>query len=305
MQSLCVIGSLNTDLVATVGSLPRPGQTLTGSAFHTFPGGKGANQAVALGRLGADVAMVGKVGDDAYGRTYLEVLAREHVKSDGVAVEPGVSSGIAIIEVDASGENSIVIIPGANGTVDAAFLDGRQDRMLRCDIFLLQLEIPMAATLHALRLLRNAGKTVILDPAPAMTLSDELLALPDILTPNETELEALAGTRADGPEDLPRVAGALLDRGAKSVVVKAGKHGAVLVRREGILNVPGFAVNAVDTTAAGDSFNAGLAYSLARGALLPEAVRFANAVGALSTTALGAQAAMPGLPAVERLLAAG
>ena len=303
MQSICVIGSLNTDLVAAVEALPRPGQTLTGRDFRTFPGGKGANQAVALGRLGAPVTMVGKVGDDAYGRAYLEVLAKEGVKADGVAVEPGTASGIAVIEVEASGENSIVIIPGANGTVDPAFLDRQQAIILRNDIFLLQLEIPMAATLHALALLRKAGKTVILDPAPATTLSDEMLALPDFLTPNETELDTLAGTRTSGPEDLPRVAGLLLDRGANTVVVKAGKHGAVLVRRDGAVRVPGFAVNAVDTTAAGDSFNAGLAFSLARGTDLAGAVRFANAVGALSTTALGAQAAMPRLAAVEALLA--
>jgi len=303
VQSICVIGSLNTDLVAAVEALPRPGQTLTGRDFRTFPGGKGANQAVALGRLGAPVTMVGKVGDDAYGRAYLEVLAKEGVKADGVAVEPGTASGIAVIEVEASGENSIVIIPGANGTVDPAFLDRQQAIILRNDIFLLQLEIPMAATLHALALLRKAGKTVILDPAPATTLSDEMLALPDFLTPNETELDTLAGTRTSGPEDLPRVAGLLLDRGANTVVVKAGKHGAVLVRRDGAVRVPGFAVNAVDTTAAGDSFNAGLAFSLARGTDLAGAVRFANAVGALSTTALGAQAAMPRLAAVEALLA--
>ena len=305
MQTICVIGSLNTDLVAAVDRLPGPGQTLTGREFHTFPGGKGANQAVALGRLGASVTMVGKLGDDDYGRAYLETLRKERVGTDGVTVEPGVSSGLAVIEVEASGENSIVIIPGANGTVDPGFIDRQEAVILRSGIFLLQLEIPMPATLHALRLLRRHGKTVILDPAPAAPLSDEALGLAEIVTPNETELEALAGTKAGGPDDLPRVAAALLDRGARTVVVKAGKLGAFVVRRGESVRVPGFPVGAVDTTAAGDSFNAGLAFSLARGASLPEAVRFANAVGALSTTAMGAQAAMPSLAEAERLLASG
>ena len=305
MKSICVIGSLNTDLVAAVETLPRPGQTLTGRGFSTFPGGKGANQAVALGRLGAPVTMVGKVGDDAYGRAYLEALRRERVKTDGVAVEPGVSSGIAVIEVEDSGENSIVIIPGANGTVDPAFLDRQEAVILRNEIFLLQLEIPMAATVHALRLLRRHGKTVILDPAPAAPLDDEALGLADIVTPNETELEALAGAKAAGPDDLARVATALLRRGAKAVIVKAGKLGAFVVGPGEAVRVRGFPVKAVDTTAAGDSFNAGLAFSLARGASLPDAVRFANAVGALSTTAMGAQAAMPSLAEVEHLLASG
>jgi ribokinase len=146
---------------------------------------------------------------------------------------------------------------------------------------------------------------VILDPAPASPLPDEALALPDYLTPNETELEALAGAKADSIDELPRLGQRLLDRGARCVIVKAGRHGAFIVRHGESLHVPGFAVEAVDTTAAGDSFNAGLGFSLARGAALPESVRFANAVGALSTTALGAQGAMPGLEQVDRLLAAG
>ncbi|MGI6201302.1 MAG: ribokinase [Christensenellales bacterium] len=301
MRRICVLGSLNMDLTVQVDRFPQPGETLTGRRFDTVPGGKGANQAVAAGRLGADVGMAGKVGEDIYGQTYLQVLAREGVDSALVGRQSG-PSGIAVIEVDGAGENHIVLVPGANAHVDAAYLDEVWPLLSGYDIFLMQLEIPLETVCLAAERLRAAGKTVILDPAPAVPLPDSLLACVDILTPNQTELALLSGSDTDSESAAVAAAGKLLGKGVGAVVAKRGKQGALIVAREGSQAVPGFAVRAVDTTAAGDSFNAGLAVALAMGCTLEEAVRMGNATGALSTTGLGAQGAMPTLDQVRALM---
>lgn len=302
MKRICVIGSLNTDLVAGVERFPKPGETLTGKDFGTYPGGKGANQAVAAGRLGADVLMVGKLGADLYGEQYLQVLKNEGVRTEGVAVEAGVSSGIAVIEVDSSGENHIVIIAGANGMMDQAFIDQKLKLMRECHIFLLQLEIPLDTVLYAVKRLKELGKTVILDPAPAMALPDEIYPFLDYITPNETEIRILTGQNIESEEDLKRAGMLLIEKGAAAVIAKAGRKGAYIINKNEFMHIPGYRVQAVDTTAAGDSFNAGLAYALAEDKPLNECVRFANAVGALSTTAKGAQTGMPDLDRVQMLM---
>jgi ribokinase len=289
-------------LVASVERFPNPGETLTGKSFQTFAGGKGANQAVAAGRLRAAVAMFGKVGADLYGQQTLANLAANGVEHRGVAVEPGTSSGIAVIEVDATGENHIVIIPGANQAVDRQFIDDQFALLMAYDIFLLQLEIPLETVLYACKKLKDCGKTIILDPAPARVLPDEIYQSIDYLTPNETEIGIIAQKRSDAWDDRIAAARGLLQKGVGTILLKAGKDGAYLIDSNDTAHIPGFTVQAVDTTGAGDSFNAGFATALARAGGLRENVRFANAVGALATTARGAQNAMPTLEQVQRLL---
>jgi ribokinase len=211
--------------------------------------------------------------------------------------------GVGIVAVDKTGENSIYVYPGANGLVDIPYLEKNWDEIAKHDIFLFQLEIPIETNLYAMKRLKEAGKLVILDPAPAQEIPDEMLQNCDIATPNRTELENLTNTRIEKNEDVPVSAGKLLQRGVKTVVTKAGPIGAFISTADSTTYIPGFKVNTVDTTAAGDSFNAGLSYALVRGDRLEDAVVFANALAALSTEALGAQNAMPTLPELEAFLA--
>ncbi|HHV97224.1 MAG TPA: ribokinase [Clostridiaceae bacterium] len=305
MKNICVIGSLNIDLVATVERFPKPGETITGKDFSTFTGGKGANQAVALGRLGANVEMIGKVGDDFYGRKYLKVLEDNGVKTRGIGIEAGVSTGVALIEVESSGNNRIVVIPGANGKVDIEFINDKMNYILENDIFLFQLEIPLDTVEYCIKKIKETQQTsgrekiVILDPAPAIQIKDELLKCVDYITPNETEIEILTGIKITNQDNIKKAAYILLDRGVKTVIAKAGGKGAYIVERNKFFHAPAPKVNVVDTTAAGDSFNAGFAFSLSQDKELEEAIRFANAVASLSVTAKGAQEAMPTIKQVQ------
>lgn len=302
MKKLCVIGSLNMDLVTKVKNFPKPGETILGESFKTFPGGKGANQAVALGRLGADVLMVGKVGEDIYGTEYLEVLKNSNVKQDGIYIEKGVSSGVAVIQVSNKGENNIVVISGANGEVDKKYIESKWNTIKDADIFLFQLEIPMDTVIDTIKKLKAEGKIIILDPAPAEKLPEEIFKYIDYITPNETEIETLVGKSIEEEKDLREAAQILIDKGVKNVIAKLGSKGAAFINKVEYKKIPGFKVNPVDTTAAGDSFNAGFAFALAEGKDLEECVRFGNAVGAISTTALGAQEAMPTYEVVSRFI---
>lgn len=298
MKKCAVIGSINTDMVARTPRFPAQGESIIGSVFRTEFGGKGANQAIALARLGAEVCMAGKVGDDLFGKKYLEHLIEEKVNVDCVAVETGETTGVADIWVADSGENSIISIPGANAKCDLDWLNAALERLSDCDIFLLQLEIPHETVGAALKKLCEMGKTVILDPAPAVPLPAEWLACADYITPNETELEILTG-------DLPKNATVearirrLVGESNRMVIHKRGAEGAFIGTKDGVLPVPGFKVEAVDTTAAGDTFNAGLAAGLAMGKPIEECVRLANAAGALAVTALGAQGCMPTLEMIR------
>jgi ribokinase len=305
MKSICVIGSLNIDLVATVERFPRPGETIAGIDFATYTGGKGANQAVAAGRLGADVEMVGKVGDDFYGKKYLNVLEDNGVKTRGINVEPGISTGVAVIEVDSSGDNHIVVIPGANGKVDIDFINLKLDYILKNDIFLFQLEIPFNTVKFCIKKIkefqRASGqkKIIILDPAPAVPLKDEVLKCVDYITPNETEIEILTGIRIGNEDDIKKASLLLLDKGVKTVIAKAGGKGAYIVERNKFVHIPAPEVKVVDTTAAGDSFNAGFAFSLSQNKDPEDCVKFANMVASLAVTAKGAQEAMPDMKQVQ------
>jgi ribokinase len=298
MKKLCVVGSLNMDLVTYVEDFPKPGETIRGKSYMTFPGGKGANQAVALGKLGADVNMVGKVGDDVYGSKYLEVLKQSNVNSEGVSIQKDISTGIAVIQVTANSENNIVVVAGANGEVDCQFIEKQWSLLREAEIFLFQLEIPIDTVVGTMQKLKENGKIVILDPAPAVKLPDEIYGYIDYITPNETEIKEITGRNITSDEELKEAAGELIGKGVKTVIVKMGKQGARIFCGTESKHVEGFKVKAVDTTAAGDSFNAGFAFALAQNKEVEECVRFANAVGAISTTALGAQAAMPDHSAV-------
>ena len=305
MKRYCVVGSLNMDMVTRIDRFPEPGETLRGRSFTIFPGGKGANQAVALAKLGARVEMVGALGDDVLGPRYRDVLAGLAIGTTGVAEIHATSTGTASIEVTAAGENHIIVVAGANDAVTPSYIESQRALILACDYLLLQLEIPLASVTLAATIAHSAGIPVILDPAPAQPLPAELYAMTSIITPNETEARLLTGEATSHDDGIARAGQALRARGVGSAIIKAGKRGAFLVDATATTHVPGFAVTVVDTVAAGDSFNAGLAVALGTGATLPEAVRFANATGALSTTREGAQSAMPSADEVRALIARG
>lgn len=300
----CVVGSINMDLVAQVDRFPKPGETRTGSTFGTYPGGKGANQAVALARLGAEITMAGKIGDDVFGSSYQETFDTEGVNRSIVEVETGLSTGVAVIEVDDSGENHIVIVPGANGKMDREYIERNIETIAAADFILFQLEIPLDTITHTLSLLKERKGKTILDPAPAPVrgLPPELLANVDFITPNESEAYALTGVEVTDEATARKAGEALMQQGASRVIIKAGGSGAYIVDEGGVGKVEGFSVDVADTTAAGDAFNAGFAYSLGEGASLEEAVRHGNGVGAMACTGFGAQSAMPTARVVQKLL---
>jgi len=289
---IVVVGSSNTDLVVTLPALPKPGETLLGGDLLTAQGGKGANQAVAAARLGAAVTLVGCVGDDDFGATSLAQYAREGMDTSRIRVVAGAPSGVALIFVGATGENMIAVAPGANLRLTPADIEAAAPVIQAADVLLLQLETPLATVLSAARLAHAAGVKVILNPAPAQPLPASLLALVDVLTPNEREALLVSGLPADAA---PTAAAARLHSlGVKTVVITLGAAGALIKTAEqAAFTAPGFRVSAVDTVAAGDAFNGGLAVALAQGQPLATAVRFANAVAAVAVTRPGAQASLP------------
>lgn len=295
-ESVAVVGSLNVDLVVTVERFPAPGETVEGRSLAVFAGGKGANQACAVGRLGGRAVMVGRVGADAYGELLRNGLESAGVDVAHVAVDPDEPTGTAAITLDATGQNHIVVVAGANGACSTQDLDAAAAALASAAVVLLQLEIPLATVAEAARRARAAGALVILDPAPARALPDALLGDVDVLTPNETELTAMTGGSGGQPvdeRDAIERARTLLGRGSRAVVVKLGALGAVLVEpeREHVWRPP--QVVAVDTTAAGDAFNGAFALALARRLSVVEAGAFATAAAACSVTRAGAQPSMP------------
>jgi ribokinase len=292
-SSTVVFGSINMDLVARTPQLPVPGETLLGHKFFTAPGGKGANQAVAIARLGIPTQMVGRVGSDSFGQEVLKSLQTAGVNTDYVLVDETASSGVAAIAVDDAGENQIIIIPGANGRIDGTDVERLESLLLGANALLLQFEISMSAVWRATQAAREAGVKVILDPAPAqIEVPEELYPLVDIITPNEIEAGQLVGFPVDGVEAATKAADILLQRGVGSAIVKLGAKGAVCATEEETFFVPAFPVAAIDTVAAGDAFNGGLAVALAEGLSLQQAVVWGAAAGALASTKPGAQSSM-------------
>ena len=304
---IVVVGSLNADFVINMHRFPEPGETVVGKDFTIFPGGKGANQAYGVAKLGGYVSMVGQVGNDAQGPWLRQHLASAGVDVSHVREDKAVSSGIALISIDASGQNQIVMVPGSNSTFSVEILEQSRDLIASAKLVLLQLEIPLGTVETAARYAKAAGALIILDPAPAVEISDELLAIIDYLTPNETEFVALTGgTRLNDKffrREVALRAHKLRMRGAKKVIVKMGSLGALLVAESQEHFWPAVPVVAVDTTAAGDAFNAAFAFALATGKMDLEAGRFATAAAACSVTRRGAQLSMPTFDEVENLLA--
>ena len=301
---IVVIGSLNADLVQKVDRLPKPGETVAGGSLETFSGGKGANQAVAAGRMGARTSMIGQVGEDSLSQLLLASLQAAGVDRSSVGVAKS-STGSAIILVFPDGENLIVIAPGANATVTPDLAADRL-RVLKEGAFLLsQLEIPLESVERSLAVAKARGATTILDPAPARKLSSNLLRHVDFLTPNETETETLLGAPGLAMEDdseMETAARQILALGPKAAVLKLGARGCLIASAEGFHRVPGFKVDAVDTTAAGDVFNGAFATALAEGRSVQLAASFANAAAALSVTRPGAQNSVPSRQEVDRFL---
>ncbi|MCS6841279.1 MAG: ribokinase [Roseiflexus sp.] len=303
-MTIVVFGSINMDLVVRTPRLPAPGETLTGHTFFTAPGGKGANQAVACARLGAPTRMVGRIGDDLFGEQLRISLRSAGVSDDEVLSTPG-PSGVALIAVDDTAENTIVIVPGANGAVSSADIPRLERALDAARTLLLQLEVPIATVVAAARAARARGITVILDPAPALPLPEELYTLADILTPNESEAATLTGIPVRNEQSAAAAARALRARGARTVIVKLGARGALAVDSNGERLWPAFPVTPVDTVAAGDAFNGGLAVALSEGRSFEEAIQWGLAAGALSVTKPGAQPSMPDRAELLALLRVG
>lgn len=304
-ESIVVVGSVNLDLVCVGKKIPAPGETVWGSQFQTFHGGKGANQAVAVGRLGYPVSMVAKVGDDDFGSRLRQGLRAAHVNVRSVSTAKATASGVALITVDDKGQNSITVIPGANGELRPQDLEKSLPHLRSAGMILTQLEVPMETVEYLCSLAARLKVPLMLDPAPARAIPRKILRCVTYLTPNETETCTLCGI---APEELtPETVGACAEKlqrdGAANVVIKMGKHGAFIAGADGLRRmVPAFKVKAVDSTAAGDAFNGALAVALMRGFRLEEAVRFAAAAGAMSATRAGAQTSMPTAKEVAHLL---
>ena len=299
-----VVGSLNMDLVAKCPRLPKGGETLSGSEFLTTPGGKGANQSVAVARLGVECSMVGRVGADSFGQELVRNLTDRGVDTSMVWVDQRVSTGVAMILVDEKGENSIVVIKGANGTLTPSDIEGLRDVFGSSSYVLTQLETPVEATMAVARLCSELGRPLILDPAPAPSapLPADLLSMVSVLTPNQTEAQVLTGLRVETEEDARKAGRLLCSKGVKNAVVKLGEAGAVLVNGESEYYCPGIKVDVVDTTAAGDCFAGALAVGLTEGLGWEKAISFANTAAALSVTRMGAQASIPDRSEVDRHL---
>jgi ribokinase len=299
-SNIIVVGSVNADLVVKGPRLPGPGETVLGGTFSAAAGGKGANQAVAAARLGGDVTLVAKVGCDAFGDEALVGYRREGLAVDLVEREPNAATGIALILIDNAGENMIAVSSGANALLGVADVERAAGRIAAADVLMLQLEIPLDAVNRAATIASAEGKVVILDPAPAAPLPSELLAQVTYLTPNEHEAEALSGIAVYNEATARRAAEWLRTAGAKNVIITLGAQGALVATDEGMRLIPSHPVNAIDTTAAGDAFNGGLAVALATGLELDAAVRRASLGAALATTRLGAQPSLPTAEEVRR-----
>ena len=310
MSNILVVGSLNADLVVRAPHLPQPGETISGEDLQVIPGGKGANQAVAAARLGSNVSMLGRLGKDNFGDFLLNNLRLNRVDSRLVQRDDA-STGTAIIVVDSNGQNSIVLSPGANCKVSSA--DVENASLLHHDLLLLQLEIPTPTVLSAAQRAKQHNIRIILNPAPAKQLPDELMALADFLIPNETELSLLTGMDVSDIHSAEEAARVLLQRGVKNVIVTLGSKGALVVSDKQVTHVDSYKVEVIDTTAAGDAFIGGFATKLVESEGLPanpqeqtsalqDAVRYGCACGARATTKFGAQPSLPTKQEVENFL---
>ncbi|WP_392340512.1 ribokinase [Moritella marina] len=303
MNKLVVLGSVNADHVLQVASFPRPGETLLGHSYAVIPGGKGANQAVAAARLGADIAFIACVGDDSFGTNMIAEFGRDGINTQAVMTEKGTPTGIAMIQVAATGENSICISAEANACLTPERLAPHSELIAQADTLLMQLETPIATITQAARIAKQSGTRVVLNPAPAQPLSDELLAVVDLITPNETEAELLTGIKVTDMASAQIAADVLHNKGISEVMITLGSQGVWISKLGAGKQVKGFRVDAVDTTAAGDTFNGGLLAGSQAGLALDDAILFAHAAAAISVTRVGAQTSIPTKMEVDAFLA--
>ena len=303
MANIVVVGSINTDMVVRALQLPRAGETVLGGDFTQGAGGKGANQAVAAARAGAAVAMVGCVGDDQRGRDAVDGLRREGVEVSQIHRLSEAASGVALIVVDADGQNCIAVAPGANACLTPAMMRHAEPLLAAAEVVLVQLEVPLDAVVETATIASGHGGRVILDPAPAQPLPDALWRHLALVTPNAAEAAALTGREIRDQGDARAVAGLLLERGVESAIVTLGADGVLVATRQAQIVIGGLAVETVDTTAAGDTFAGALAARLVEGADLVDASRFANAAAAVAVTRMGAQPSVPTRDEITRMLA--
>jgi len=297
---IVVIGSSNTDMIVKTPYIPLPGETILGGTFNTAAGGKGANQAVSCARAGGKVTFVARVGDDMFGEQALRGFRKDGINVDFVVKDGRAPSGVALIIVDDKGQNSIAVASGANSNLSVPDVEAAADTISSAAFLLMQLEIPIETVAAAARMAADKNVRVILNPAPAQPLSDELLRNVTIITPNETEASMLTGIKVEDQASACKAAETLVSKGVKSVIITMGSAGAYVHCDDFRGMVPGFKVEAVDTTAAGDTFSGTLAVALAEGKTLEQATVFANAAAALSVTKLGAQPSAPNRAAIEQ-----
>jgi len=302
MSHVLVVGSSNTDLVMNTPRLPSPGETLLGATFFSVQGGKGANQAVAAARAGAKTTFIARMGNDDFGQQALLSLQKENIHTDHVLLDPDLPSGVAFILVDNKGENSIIVASGANAALSPIQLETAKSVFEHADICLLQLETPIDTVLYATQLASQCHTPVILNPAPATQLPNEIWPHLFLITPNETETEMLTGISPNTDQNAQNAAQILLDRGVQNVIITLGARGALLVTPTQTHHIAAPFVTPIDTTAAGDAFNGALAYALSNGQSLAEATHFACVAGALTVTQAGAQPAIPTASQIWQLL---
>ena len=298
MNKVTVVGSFMYDLVATAPRRPKTGETLIGDSFGMFLGGKGANQAIAASRAGAIVSMVGRLGNDLFGDQFLEKFSEEGINTDFVIQDTENGTGVGMPLIDASGDNSIVIIPQANMALSFENIDQAESSIADSDVLVLQCEVPMEANQRAAEIANKNDTLVILNPAPACEIPDALLSLVDIITPNESETEILTGMPTETDNQAIEAAHLLLSKGIETVILTLGSRGSFLLTKKKGKLIPAYSVEVVDTTAAGDAFCGALAASLAHGINIEKSVKIANAAGALAVTKLGAE---PSLPSREEI----
>jgi len=292
-KKIVVVGSSNTDMIIKVPHVPVPGETIIGGKFSIAAGGKGANQAVAAVRAGGDVTFIARVGEDMFGQQAKDGFVKDNINVDHVLTDKDSPSGVALIFVGEDGQNSIAVASGANANLSPSDVETASDAISSADILIMQLETPLETVQKAASIASENGVKVILNPAPARALSDDILRNVSILTPNESEAELLTGIKVASEKDAATAADALMAKGIETVIVTMGSKGAFVATADSKELVSGFSVKAVDATAAGDVFNGTLAVAIAEGKPLKEAVSFANAAAALSVTKLGAQPSAP------------
>ena len=292
MKKIVVLGSINMDLVTFCERSPRGGETLFGKEFRQIPGGKGANQAVAMGKLGADVIMLGKVGTEGMGEILLNSMKKDGVKTDKIE-KSSLTTGIAKIIVEENGQNRILVVPGANGDVDNTYIERNIETIKNSDILVCQLEIPIESVKYAFGKAKEMGKITVLNPAPAAHLDEEIIKNSDYIIPNETELEIITGIKTDTLEGVKEAAASLLQKGVKGLLITLGSKGSLYIDRDREIMTPAYKVKAIDTTAAGDSFIGGFVKGISQGMEIGQAIELGTKVAAISVTRVGAQTSLP------------